>query len=133
MAWLVELQSCKLPTSRPLSELIEMVSRGLLTVQIWTPRIPESVLTSVGIKHRQYAKAAWRRIKPLTGKKMLPKMLNDQQRRELIKKRLKDTNCHRSQLYRDWSKYLRHGMTCDALNPSITILFAPPWKPQRKR
>lgn len=133
VAWLVELESRKLPTSRPLSELVNMVAEGLLTVQSWTPRISSSIHSSVGLKHLEYAEAAWNRIAPLTGEKMLPKMLNDQQRGKLIEKRLKDTNCHRNQLYRDWSKYLRHGMTSDALNPCITKLFLPPWKPRRKR
>jgi len=129
MAWLVDLDSEALPSTQPYSDVLAEVESGSLTVWHWTPQIRDSVRRSLSRNALEQAEAAWHRIKPLTGAQQMPAMLDVKQRGQLVAQQARAIGCGRTQLYRDWSRYLRWGMTRDALVPRIAKWAPPPWPP----
>ncbi|MGQ0619850.1 MAG: hypothetical protein ACT4QA_08035 [Panacagrimonas sp.] len=133
MAWRVDLGSEKLPTSQPLSNLVAKVAAGSVKAWHWRPFIPARVRSAVSPEYLAQAEAAWLRIGPLADPKKMAAMLDEKQRGQLIAQRAAAIGCGRTQLYRDWVKYLQRGMTADAfaLIPRIEVFCPKPWCPQK--
>jgi hypothetical protein len=127
MVWLVDLESEALPIIQALPHVMAEIAAGSLTVWHWTPRIRESLRKSMSPNALEQAEIAWQRIRPLTGLQQMPVMLDSKQRGQLLARQAKTIGCNRTQLYRDWSRYLRWGMTPDALVPRIARWSPPPW------
>lgn len=131
MGWLVDLDRDAVPTSHPMPELIAALDAGTQESWHWTPRIPSRVRAALSAGSLHQAESAWWRLGPLTGPTWVPALLDANQRGKLLAQRAREIGCGRTQLYRDWSRYLRFGMTPDALIPRIATWCPPPWQSPR--